>query len=244
MVGNESVTVRLPDQCSADGCQFFSFAISLLGSINSTRHLHCSSQMHAQFLVSLSIGLAGIPSLSDTERRLAHAYCIPALPPYHELLCDDSSLQWQTLARAPQCLALSTSRDVFPGRSHVVPALVESQCPSSAFLLPVSVDSCSVWRQVAEGAPHYAAGARDLACAIWVLSSACRCCDLHTVARNTWFKEICDTRCIPSGTFLPHAVRPRLVQHPRRPRSCQYAEQASWNTDRLIHDVCHLETET
>ena len=48
-----------------------------------------------------------------------------------------------------------------PDQCSADPTLDESQHPSSALLLPVS---CSVWRQVADVAPHYSR--RDLACAI------------------------------------------------------------------------------
>ena len=163
MVGNESVMVRLLDQCSADGYQPFPFAISLLGSISFTRHLLLVPDAYIIPRLTLQRPCwISLPSL------ILHAGWPTLLASLPFLLTTNFSVTIrspQTLARAPQCLALSTSRDAFPGRSHVVPALDESQHPSSA-LLPLSHlrDACSIWRQVADVAPHHSR--RDLACAI------------------------------------------------------------------------------
>ena len=77
--------------------------------------------MHTQFLLSLSNGLAVYPSLVLNAGGPTLLASLPFL-----LITNFSVTIPQTLARAPQCLALSTSRDAFPGRSHVVPALLES----------------------------------------------------------------------------------------------------------------------
>ena len=72
--GNESVMVRLSDQCSAD--KLLIFTVIPLASISSTRRVHHSSQMHTyavspgvEFLISHPDGLVGLPSLSSTPLR-------------------------------------------------------------------------------------------------------------------------------------------------------------------------------
>ena len=61
---NESMMVRLSDQCSAD--RLLTLTVILLASISSTRRVHHSSQMHTyavsprvEFLASLPDGLVG-----------------------------------------------------------------------------------------------------------------------------------------------------------------------------------------